>query len=106
MTKIETYVGFAIKKGAVVYGIDNITAYHKRMHVIFADPELSERGMYSIKAFAESRKIPLLVKKELYLVINKQNCKAFAVTDKHLAGAILNNVDEDYSIGGIEIDRN
>ena len=88
-SKIETYIGFAIKKGAVVFGCDNIKKCKKRVHLLLATESLSANSLEVIAACAEKFGCKVL-KIEDYESLQKRNCKALAICDKSLAEAIQN----------------
>lgn len=86
-SKIETYIGFAIKKGSVVFGCDNIVRYRKKVYLLLATKTLSPNSLKVLNASAErfSCKVQLI---EDYEFLSKRNCKALAICDKSLADAI------------------
>ncbi len=86
-SKIETYIGFAIKKGSVVFGCDNIARYRKKVYLLLATQTLSPNSLKVLNACAErfSCKVKLI---EDYEFLSKKNCKALAICDKSLADAI------------------
>ena len=90
-TKIETYIGFAIKKGSVVYGCDNIKTYRKKIWALLYTPSLSDNSLSVLKEVAARIDRPLAQIPEID-VLSKKNCKALAICDKSLANAILENL--------------
>ena len=88
-SKIETYIGFAIKKGSVVFGCDNIKRYKKKVYLLLATETLSENSLKVLVSCAETLACPLL-KIEDYQILQMRNCKALAICDKSLAEAIQN----------------
>ena len=90
-SKIETYIGFAIKKGSVVFGCDGIKTSKKRLLLLLYTPTLSENSLSTLKQVAERTGCPL-VQIEDYESLAKKNCKALAICDKSLANAILENL--------------
>lgn len=88
-SKIETYIGFAIKKGAVVFGCDNIKKCRKKVHLLLATESLSENSLQTLNACAENLSCNVL-QIEDYGILLKRNCKALAICDKSLAEAIQN----------------
>ena len=88
-SKIETYIGFAIKKGSVVFGCDNIRRYRKKVYLLLATETLSENSLKVLVSCAETFACPLL-KIEDYSILQMRNCKALAICDKSLAEAIQN----------------
>ena len=88
-SKIETYIGFAIKKGSVVFGCDNIKRYRKKVYLLLATESLSENSLDVLNGCAVNFDCPL-IKIEDYGILQKRNCKALAICDKSLAEAIQN----------------
>lgn len=91
--KIETYIGFAIKKGSIVFGCDNIQKYRKKIYLLLGTKSLSDNSMSVLQSVADKRNCKLL-RIEDYETLSKHNCKALAVCDKSLSDAIINNVKE------------
>lgn len=88
-SKIETYIGFAIKKGAVVFGCDNIKRCRKRAYLLLATKTLSQNSLETLTRASE-RLCCQILQIDDYDFLSKKNCKALAVCDKSLADAILN----------------
>ena len=91
-SKIETYVGFAIRKGSVVYGCDSIKTYRKKMWALLYTPSLSDNSLSVLKDVAQRVDRPLVCIPEMEILTQK-NCKALAICDKSLADAILENLN-------------
>lgn len=89
--KIETYIGFAIKKGSVVFGVDTIKYYRKKMYLLLYVESLSQNSLYVLKLTAERVGCPLSQIQD-YETLQRKNCKALAICDKSLANAILENL--------------
>ena len=92
-SKIETYIGFAIRKGSIVFGCDSIKTYRKKMWVILYTPSLSENSLSVLKEVSHRLNRPLVCIAESE-ILSKKNCKALAICDKSLADAILENVND------------
>lgn len=92
-SKIESYVGFAIRKGAVVFGCDSIKTYKKKIWALFYTPSLSENSLSTLREVSERINRPLAQIPELEILL-KKNCKALAICDKSLANAILDNLND------------
>lgn len=90
-SKIETYIGFAIKKGSVVFGCDNIEKYRKRIYLLLGTVSLSTNSQAVLRNIADKRDCPL-VQIEDYDMLVKRNCKALAICDKSLACAVVDNL--------------
>lgn len=89
--KVQTYIGFAIRKGSVVFGCDSISRYRKKMYLLLATPSLSENSLKILRDAAEKKQILLLQIDECD-ILSKRNCKALAICDKSLADAITRNL--------------
>ncbi len=90
-SKIETYIGFAIKKGSAVFGCDNIEKYRKKIFLLLYTKTLSLNSISVIQSVANKRSC-ILTEIEDYEVLVKRNCKAIAICDKSLADAIIKNL--------------
>lgn len=95
--KLETYLGFAIRSGNIVYGVDNIEAKISKICLVIYDRRLSENGVNKLKNVTKRNQIDTLISETtIDDLINKQNCKAIGITSKDLARAIqeLNLLEE------------
>ena len=90
-SKVETYIGFAIKKGSVVYGCDGIKTSKKHLLLLLYTPTLSDNSLSVLKQVSQRSNCPL-AQIEDYEILRKKNCKALAICDKSLANAILENL--------------
>lgn len=91
LTKIKTYVGFAIKSKKILYGIDNILL--KKSYLIIISDELKSSSKQKCLSYAESRGVPIkeVSAENVTFCVNREGVKAFAINDASLAKAILNN---------------
>lgn len=90
-SKVETYIGFSIKKGSVVFGCDNIEKYRKKIYLLLATETLSANSLSVLQSVAAKRSIKLL-KIDDYEILVKRKCKAIAICDKQLSDAIIENL--------------
>lgn len=102
-SKVETFIGFAIKKRALVTGSDGVSRLKRASLVL-----LCKSGSPNAKKDALNAGVRLncpVVECEILLedLTGKQNCKIAALTDKQLAAAIINNLNQNFSVisGGI-----
>ena len=93
MDKIETYIGFSIRKGAAVFGVDNICVYRKKMYIVAVTDTLAPKSKANVLRFAEERGISVVTVRD-YDTLVKHNCKAVGICDKSLADAIAANVNK------------
>ena len=56
-TRIKTFIGFSVKSGKIIYGVDNITSSRKRIYIILFDGELSDRSKKVLEKFVQGKKI-------------------------------------------------
>ena len=59
--KISTYLGFCIRSGKIVFGVDRAEALKKGVHLLIADSTLSENSMKVLVKLKEKFSCPLLV---------------------------------------------
>ena len=90
-SKVETYIGFAIKKGSVVLGCDSIKTYKKRMQLLLYTTSLSDNSLSVLKEVSARTGCPL-AQIDDYDILKMRNCKALAICDKSLSNAILENL--------------
>lgn len=86
---IESYLGFAIKSGKIIYGIDSILASKKKKYALILSKTATENLRKKAVLHSERFNIPLVEVDSLEELIYKQNCKLVAVLDPNLAKAIL-----------------
>ena len=87
--KIETYIGFAIKKGSAVLGVDAISRYRKKVYLLLATETLSPNSLKVMNEIAQKLACKLLTIPD-YESLKTRNCKAIAICDKQLSNAICN----------------
>lgn len=102
-SKVEAYLGFAIKKRALVTGSDSVSRLRRASLILLCKSGSLNAKKDALNAGARL-KCPV-VQCEILLedITGKQNCKIAALTDKQLAAAILNNLNQNFSVisGGI-----
>lgn len=87
-SKVQSYIGFAIKKGSVVFGCDNIEKYRKKIYLLLNTKTLSANSLTTLQSVASKRSVALLQIDDYDLLL-KRNCKALAICDKQLSDAIV-----------------
>lgn len=92
--KVKTLLGFALRSGKVIFGVDNIISLNKKKHIVITSSDLSENSFRRLK---ENISIPILICKYATLqeISYRDNCKVIAITDKQMAEAIKNNFNSD-----------
>lgn len=93
-TKINSYLGFAIKSRSIVFGQDNLEKYRKKLYLILVCPTANEK----MKAFAEykaseCRCKSIVTDKPLSSLVQRDNCKIVGLTNMSLSSAIISCID-------------
>ncbi len=92
---VKTYLGFAVKKGSVIYGLDAMERQNKAPYAVLLCPTAAQNTAKKTAEYCKARHVRLLRCDEpLAPVVYKTNCKVLAVTDQGLAQAILKNTDD------------
>ena len=96
-SKIETFIGFAIRKGRAKLGV-NASATAKKVYVFALCKTASENTAKGAVKLAKKYGAKLIVstKKSIEEIVSKENCKVVAICDKDLAKAIIDNIGEDF----------
>ncbi len=90
MADVSAYLGFAVRSGKIIYGIDNIERTGKRVYALVLCHTASENLSDKAKLFAERHSVPLVVTEiPLEDLIFKRNCKAVALLDPNMAKAVV-----------------
>ena len=89
--KISAYLGFCIRSGKIVYGVDEIAEHKKRISLLIIDGGLSENSRKEIYKAQERLACPLLETETDLLgeLLHKPAVKAVAIKEKNLAAAVL-----------------
>lgn len=88
MSKISTYIGFALKSKNIIYGTDSIISAKNKCKLIIASTLLAENSVKKLKKIDD---VVFLPADQFELLFGKP--KAVAITDANLANAIKQNID-------------
>ena len=90
MNKISSYLGFCIRAGKIVFGVDRIETL-KKAYLLLADEELKENSFQIMLKASEKFSVRLIVTEEKLLgeLLHRPQVKAVAITDEQLALAII-----------------
>ena len=86
-------MGFSIKSGKVVFGLDKLQEYFKPVRLVIVCSTVAENTYKKLKTLCEYNKWKMVQLNEgivLGSVIGRDNCKVLAMTDKSLSIAVLN----------------
>lgn len=89
--KISAYIGFSVKKGSVVFGLDTVETYKKKVHLILCSDKLAENSLKRAVVEGQKRNCTVATVDGLEETL-KRNCKVLAICDKQLAEAIKENL--------------
>ena len=93
MGKIDVYIGFAIKSGKILFGIDNVKLSRKRIYLLLLCRTASDNLKKEAYRFAENKNIQLFETEEtIESLTHKNNCKLAAILDENLAKAAADNI--------------
>ncbi len=89
--KIRAYLGFCLRAGKILYGVDDLEVYRKKIHLILVDESLAENSLKRVRKANETFKAPLLTFQSGLLgeLLYRPAVKAVAIKDFNLAKAIL-----------------
>ena len=97
--KAESLIGFAVKAGHVLYGIDTVEAARKKLYLIVLCDTVAENTRKKALSVAAAKHVPVIVSRnELQYTVGRKNCKVLAVTDRQMAEAIVTLHGENYHI--------
>lgn len=93
ISKIKTYVGFAIKSRDIKFGVDDIVKM-KSVKLIIASKSLGESSLAKLKKFAaiKNMEVTMLDKDLFNQIMQSENIKAIAISNENLAEAIKINL--------------
>lgn len=92
--KLFTYLGFCIRKGALVRGVNAIQACRKPIYLLLLCSSASPNTVKEAESIALRRGLPLFTVDDLEGLVQKQNCRLAAVTDQKLGEAALAALQE------------
>lgn len=92
LDKVKTYLGFAIRSGKIIFGVDKLLESNKKSHLIIICSTQNEKVTNKVIRYAETNNIPYIKLGELVLgdIVSRDNCKVIGVLDLNLAIAIKN----------------
>ena len=85
-------MGFSIKSGKVVFGLDKLQEYFKPVKLVIVCSTVAENTYKKLKTLCEYNKWKMVQLNDgiiLGSVIGRDNCKVLAMTDKNLSKAVL-----------------
>ncbi len=99
-SKIETYIGFAIKSRKVTCGFNSIESLNKGVYLLILCSSASENSLKLAEKLQHKLKCKLMVCNDIKLedVTHKPNSKIIGIRDENLAKAICDNEDANFKL--------
>ncbi|MDE6549882.1 MAG: hypothetical protein K2M44_00035 [Clostridia bacterium] len=95
-SKVKSYIGFAIKSGAIIWGLDNLLTHCDKARLIIYDTSLATTGVRKLDNLLSSCDIDCICLEQCCLLselTGRDNVKLIAVTNADLADAIRKNIN-------------
>ena len=95
-SKVETYLGFCVRAGKIVFGTTEIERKKKGVYLLLADGGIGKNSLKIMGNMQSRLDCPFYLTKEsgaLGEYLHKPAVKAVAITDKNLASAILSDAE-------------
>ena len=98
-SKAQTFIGFAIRKRALVTGTNAVTATRTPVYLMFVCDSASDNTKEEAQKIATKKRCPLYQSSQLLEeVTGKENCKVAAMCDKQLAAAFEQYCDDTFTL--------
>ena len=97
MTKIESYLGFAIRSGKIIFGYDNLFQSKKTPKLVLICSTQNEKVTNKVFKFCVNNDIECIKLVDLILadLIKRDNCKVVGIIDENLANVIRSELKMD-----------
>lgn len=96
-SKIETYIGFAIRANKYRLGVNSINTLKKVKLLLLCETSAKNTRIEAVKLSKKFHCQIILSKgKTIEEITGKELCKLMAITDASLAKAILDNLDNNF----------
>ena len=99
-SKVESYLGFCLRAGKVVFGVDGIEQQKKGVFLLIVDKSVGESSFKKVQKAREKLSCPLVLAEEekLGAMLYKPAVKAVAIKDKNLASAIISVAEAEFQL--------
>ena len=90
--KLKSYLGFSIKSGKAIFGLDSLCEYTKVVRLVIVCSTVSDNSLKKVSELCEYKKWKMVqLNDDLVLgtLISRENCKIIGLTDKNLSSAVL-----------------
>lgn len=98
MSKVKSYIGFAIRSREIVLGVNAIEITHKNFKLFLMCRTAQKNTVKQAISLSKKRNVKIIVttKENLADFVHKENCKLAGVLNQELAKAIINNMNDDF----------
>lgn len=93
-SKISAYLGFAEKSKGIIFGIDNLKNFRKKIHLIILCNSANDKYFQVAKNTQTFNKNCTILKTEIISLselLHKDNCKIIGIRSQNLSQAIIDN---------------
>ena len=93
-SKIETYLGFCIRSGKIIFGTEMISRQKKGVKLLISDGGMGANSFKIMVTAWQTLSCPLIQTESglLGVLVHRPAVKAVAIKDEHLASAILKEI--------------
>lgn len=90
--KVKAYLGFAIKSGKVIFGVDKLLESKKYPQLVLICSTQNEKVTNKVIRYSLTKNIACIKLDNIILgdIIGRDNCKVIGILDLNLADAIKN----------------
>ena len=96
-SKIETYLGFCIRSRKIIFGAETIEKQKKGVFLLVMDGRIGKNSLKPMLRTQERLGCPLYITDEGALAewVHRPAVRAVAITDEHLASAMIQSADSE-----------
>lgn len=88
-SKLQSYLGFSIRAGKLVTGVNAIECTHKRIYALVMCKSAAKNTRKDAEKLRDRLQVPLCIADDLAELVKKENCKLCAMLDRSLAEAVI-----------------
>ncbi len=88
-SKLQSYLGFSIRAGKLVTGVNAIECTRKRIYALVMCSSAAKNTRKDAEKLRDRLQVPLCIADNLAELVKKENCKLCALLDRSLAGAVI-----------------
>lgn len=94
-TKLDSYIGFAVRSNKVIFGVDRLLESKKIPLVVMYDEELGANSLKHIKLYCERKSVTNYSMPHGYLanLLKREKVKVISIIDVSLGSAIIKDLD-------------